>query len=99
MKATTDNADVLRAPQRALECGVSTPLSRNGQRPAALSDLTPPQLAEAAHGLDRLMAEYDNLSGICATLKGGVLREAKRRLGHGNYRPWLKANFPRSFKT
>ena len=68
-------------------------LSRNGSSPVALVDLTLPQLAEAAHGLERLEREYENMSGICATLKGLVLVEAKKRLGHGKFMPWVKENF------
>lgn len=72
--------------------------SRNGAA-VALSEMSVPQLAEAAHGLDRLEHEYENMSGICATLKGGVFAEVKAKLPHGEYRPWLAKNFPKSAKT
>lgn len=68
-------------------------------RPKALVDMTVPQLAEAGHGLERLEREYENMSGICATLRGGVFAEVKKKLPHGEYRPWLSKNFPKSVKT
>lgn len=49
-------------------------------------------MAEAIAGLDRLEAQYENMSGICATLKGLVLIEAKRKLGRGDWTPWMKKN-------
>lgn len=67
--------------------------------PVALVDMPLPQLAEACHGLLRLASEYENMSGVCVTLHGLVLIECKTRLGHGNFRPWLKEHFPKSFKT
>jgi Protein of unknown function (DUF3102) len=71
----------------------------NGQHPVALVDMSVGQLADAFNGLTRLEKEYENMSGICATLKGLILIEAKTKLGHGNYRTWLKENFPKSVKT
>lgn len=65
----------------------------------ALADMTVPQLTEACLGLERLEKEYENMSGICATLKGLVLITAKAKLGHGNYRPWLQQHFPKGVKT
>jgi hypothetical protein len=65
-------------------------LSKIEPSPVALTDLTPPQMAEAIAGLDRLEAQYENMSGICATLKGLVLIEAKRKLGRGDWTPWMK---------
>ncbi len=65
----------------------------------ALVDMSVGQLADAFNGLSRLEKEYENMSGICATLKGLILIEAKVKLGHGNYRNWLKENFPKSAKT
>lgn len=60
----------------------------------ALKDLTVPQLGEAFRGLDAAQQNYSKLSGICATMKGLVLAEAKGKLGHGKFIPWLKENFP-----
>jgi hypothetical protein len=65
----------------------------------ALVDMSLAQLAEAYNGLDRLEGEYENLSGICATLKGLVLLQVKANGEHGTYRKWLKENFPKSIKT
>jgi hypothetical protein len=62
-------------------------------KPIALKDLSVPQLTEAFGGLDRLEKGYDNMSGICATLKGLVLIEVKVKLDHGKYEAWLKENF------
>jgi hypothetical protein len=67
-------------------------LSKIEPSPVALVNLTPPQMAEAIAGLDRLEAQYENMSGICATLKGLVLIEAKRKLGRGEWMPWVKRN-------
>jgi hypothetical protein len=73
--------------------------SPNGSHPVALVDMSVPQLADAFRGLDRLEKEYENMSGICATLKGLVLIEVKTKVGYGKYRAWLKENFAKSAKT
>jgi len=68
--------------------------SPNGQHPIALIDMTLPQLAEAYNGLDRLEKQYENMSGICATLKGMVLVEAKTKPENkGKFMNWVKENF------
>jgi hypothetical protein len=60
----------------------------------SLIDLTLPQLAEAYRGLDRLEHEYENMSGICATLKGLVLIEAKAKPENKQrFMAWVKENF------
>jgi hypothetical protein len=67
--------------------------------PVALVDLTVPQLAEACQMLDQCQERYDKLSGICATMRGLVLTEAKRKLGHGKFLPWVAENFKKTKKT
>ena len=68
--------------------------------PIALVDLSLPQLAEAYDGLDRLEKEYENMSGICATLKGLVLLEAKTKPElKGRFKQWVIDSFPKSYKT
>jgi hypothetical protein len=62
----------------------------------ALSDMTPDQLGLAVGGLNTARAQYDNLSGSCATLAGLVCMEAKKRLKHGEYLPWLKKHLGKS---
>jgi Protein of unknown function (DUF3102) len=71
----------------------------SANKPIALKDLSVPQLTEAFGGLDRLEKGYDNMSGICATLKGLVLIEVKVKLPHGSYGKWLEANFEQNKKT
>jgi hypothetical protein len=85
----------------ALSRGVGAAVpSRNGQRPTALVDLTVPQLAEAYSGLDRLEREYENLSGVCATLKGLVLLEAKSKPElKGRFKEWISKSFPKTYRT
>jgi hypothetical protein len=61
-----------------------------------LADLSPDELANASRSLQEAEERYDRMSGICATLNGLVLLEAKRRLDHGHFTPWLKKNFPKS---
>lgn len=67
--------------------------------PVALVDLNVPQLADACRMLDQCQERYDKLSGICATMRGFVLLEAKRKLAHGKFLPWLAENFKKSRKT
>ncbi len=69
------------------------------QRAVALVDLNVPQLADACRMLDQCQERYDKLSGICATMRGFVLLEAKRKLAHGKFLPWLAENFKKSKKT
>jgi hypothetical protein len=68
--------------------------------PVALVDLTLPQLAEAYDGLSRLEKEYENMSGICATLKGLVLIECKTKPElKRHFKKWVIETFPKSYKT
>jgi hypothetical protein len=72
--------------------------SRNGA--VALVDMTLPQLAEACDGLSRLEKEYENMSGICATLKGLVLIECKTKPElKGQFKSWVTKTFPKSYKS
>jgi len=65
----------------------------------ALKDMTVPQL-EAAHAqLDTLEAQAESLSGACATLRGLVLAEIKERLPHGQFQPWVKAHYKKSYRS
>lgn len=68
-------------------------------RIVSLSDMTVPQLGEAFEGLEKAQGQYESMSGICATLSGLVLQEVKKKVGRGNYQPWLKERFPKSQKT
>lgn len=68
-------------------------------KPVALKDLTVPQLAEAYRGLNAAEEHYEKLSGICATMKGIVLCEAKAKIPHGGFLKWLEATFPKTRKT
>ena len=63
-----------------------------------LADMNVPQLAEAGKALDRAADLHENTSAVCRILHGLVLLEAKRKLGHGKFLPWLKKNFPASFR-
>lgn len=77
-----------------------TRISPNESKPVSLVNLTLPQLAEAYNGLDRLEKEYENMSGICATLKGLVLIEAKLKPElKGRFKQWVIDSFPKSYKT
>lgn len=69
------------------------------QHHAALGDMDVDQLAAMFHGLDRTRENCESMSGICATLAGLVLTEVKSRLGHGNFKPWLKQHFPKSARS
>ncbi|MDR3405146.1 MAG: hypothetical protein P4L99_21810 [Chthoniobacter sp.] len=62
-------------------------------RPAThtmLSDMSPADMGTMLHRLDQARAQYESLSGACATLAGLVCIEAKARLEHGEYIPFLK---------
>jgi len=67
--------------------------------PIALVDMNVPQLAEACKMLDACQERYDKLSGICATMRGLVLTEAKRKIEHGYFGAWLTKNFKKTKKT
>lgn len=73
--------------------------SLNGSHPVALVDLNVPQLADACRLLEQCQERYDKLSGICATMRGFVLLEVKRKLAHGHFLPWLADNFGKTRKT
>lgn len=64
----------------------------------ALADMDVPQLAEAGQALDRAADLHENNAATCRVLHGLVLLEAKRKLAHGKFQPWLKKNFPASFR-
>ena len=64
-----------------------------------LAEMSADQLAGTFTKLDAARQHYDNLSGICATLQGLVLIEAKEKVGHGKYGQWLKDHFPKSADT
>ncbi len=64
-----------------------------------LSEMSPDQLGTMARGLDAARAQYESLSGTCATLAGLVCIEVKQRLAHGEYLPWLKTHLGKSAKT
>lgn len=66
--------------------------------PGTLSDMTVPQLAEAGKALDRAGDLHENTAGICRLLHGLVLIEAKSRLEHGEFMPWVKEHFPNSYR-
>jgi hypothetical protein len=68
-------------------------------KPIALVDMTVPELAETCRMLDDCQQRYDKLSGICAVMRGLVLSEAKRKLAHGKFIPWIKTNFKKTRKT
>lgn len=77
---------------------MSSALAKNGA--VTLDDLSLPELAEAYDGLSRLEKEYENMSGICATLKGLVLIECKAKPElKGQFKSWVVKTFPKSYKT
>ena len=55
-----------------------------------LAEMNPEQLASASKSLLAAEARYDRMSGICATLNGLVLLEAKRQIAHGNFIGWVE---------
>jgi hypothetical protein len=55
-----------------------------------LAEMNPEQLASASKSLLAAEERYDRMSGICATLNGLVLLEAKRKIAHGNFIPWVR---------
>lgn len=65
----------------------------------ALINMNVGQLADACRMLDACQERYDKLSGICATMRGLVLLEAKRKLEHGKFLPWLSLNFKKHRTT
>jgi len=66
--------------------------------PTALADMSVPQLAEAGKALDRAGDLHENTAGICRLLHGLVLMEAKRKLAHGKFIPWVKTHFSNSYR-
>lgn len=61
-----------------------------------LADMTSAQMGEALVGLRKMGVRYDNMSGICATLEGLVLLQAKAMLPHGAYGGFLRDYFAKS---
>jgi hypothetical protein len=55
-----------------------------------LAEMNPEQLASASKSLLAAEERYDRMSGICATLNGLVLLEAKRQIAHGNFMQWVQ---------
>ena len=55
-----------------------------------LAEMNPEQLASASKSLLAAEERYDRMSGICATLNGLVLLEARRKIAHGNFTQWVK---------
>ena len=64
-----------------------------------LAEMSESQLAQTFTKLDATREHYENLSGICATLQGLILIEAKRKIPHGKYQHWIESNFPKSYST
>jgi hypothetical protein len=64
-----------------------------------LSEMNADQLGGMIRGLDQARAQYESLSGTCATLAGLVCLEAKKRVGHGAYGEWVKTHLGKSSKT
>jgi len=64
-----------------------------------LTDMSPADMGTMLHGLDQARAQYESLSGACATLAGLVCIEAKARLKHGEYLPWLKTHLKKHRDT
>lgn len=65
----------------------------------ALVDMTLPQITEACTQLEWVEEKCSTVSGICAVLQGLLLRQAKEKLGHGEFIPWVNANFKKTKKT
>jgi hypothetical protein len=64
-----------------------------------LADMNLDQLAASYGQLDKVEQSCTTLSGICATLKGLVLLESKRKCTHGKFQPWIKEQFPKGYRT
>lgn len=64
-----------------------------------LADMTADQLGEMAVQLHSARDKAEGFSGLCATLDGLVLAEAKKRIGHGGFKPWLEERFPKAYRT
>lgn len=56
-----------------------------------LAEMNPEQLAAASRSLLAAEERYDRMSGICATLNGLVLLEARRKIAHGNWIEWVES--------
>lgn len=71
----------------------------NGQLELVVEGRTLTELAELANREHDLAFEARNDAVMHALTCGAVLVEAKRRVGHGNWLPWLEANFAGSERT
>lgn len=65
-------------------------------RHVTLGEMDPQQLGTMLGGLHGARARFESLSGACATLAGLVCIEAKKRLAHGGYLPWLQTHLGKS---
>jgi len=81
-------------PTSALEIVAPGTLSKLG-----LESLNEQQLGETFTKLNTARLSYQRLSGVCATLQGLVLIQAKETVGHGNYGLWISEHFPKSDET
>ncbi|HWM26575.1 MAG TPA: hypothetical protein VNP98_17290 [Chthoniobacterales bacterium] len=67
--------------------------------PIALVDLSIPQLEQTHDQLLNLEQLHNNMSGSCAVLRGLVLGELKHKLKHGEFIPWVKAHYKKSYRS
>lgn len=67
--------------------------------PLALVDLTLPQLEQTHDQLLHLEQLHNNMSGSCAVLRGLVLTELKHKLNHGEFIPWVRAHYKKSYRS
>jgi hypothetical protein len=88
--------NTLQAPTPDTKLATTSPASPANALATALhlAEMNPEQLASASKSLLAAEVRYDRMSGICATLNGLVLLEAKRQIAHGNWIEWLEANTP-----
>ncbi|CAN5548025.1 hypothetical protein BH09VER1_BH09VER1_24800 [soil metagenome] len=66
---------------------------------SAIAEMDLPRLTESYHSLELAEQNFETLSGVVAVLRGLVLLEVKKKVGHGNFKAWVAKHENKSYRT